>query len=149
MRPGPAPSVGSHAGPTFDAIADALEARGASLQIVRIHHLPDGSFPNGIPNPLLPENQSMTAEAVVAAGADLGVAWDGDFDPCFLFHHMGRYVPGEYVVGLLAQVFGAKGPGATVAHVPRVVWNTKAIVAAAGGDGRAGGRSHRARGMHL
>lgn len=121
------------AGPTFDAIAEALVARGAPLRFVRMHHAPDGSFPNGIPNPLLPENQPMTAKAVVAAGADLGVAWDGDFDRCFFFDHLGQFVPGEYVVGLLAQVFLAKEPGATIVHDPRVVWNTEAIVAAAGG----------------
>lgn len=121
------------AGPTFDAIAEALEARGAPLRFVRMHHAPDGSFPNGIPNPLLPENQPMTAEAVVAASADLGVAWDGDFDRCFLFDNLGQFVPGEYVVGLLAQVFLAKEPGATIVHDPRVIWNTEAIVAAAGG----------------
>lgn len=121
------------AGPTFDAIAEALEARGAPLRFVRVNHAPDGSFPNGIPNPLLPENQPMTAEAVVAAGADLGVAWDGDFDRCFLFDHRGQFVPGEYVVGLLAQVFLAKEPGAAIVHDPRVIWSTGAIVAAAGG----------------
>lgn len=121
------------AGPTFDALADELVARGAPLRFVRMHHTPDGSFPNGIPNPLLPENQPMTADAVIAAGADFGVAWDGDFDRCFLFDHEGRFVPGEYVVGLLAQVFLAKEPGATILHDPRVVWNTASVVAQAGG----------------
>jgi phosphomannomutase len=130
------------AGPTFDAIAEALVARGAPLRFVRMHHAPDGSFPNGIPNPLLPENQPMTAEAVVAAGADLGVAWDGDFDRCFFFDHMGQFVPGEYVVGLLAQVFLAKEPGATIVHDPRVVWNTEAIVAAAGGQAQPSRTGH-------
>jgi len=121
------------AGPTFDAIAAALAARGAPLEFVRLHHDPDGSFPNGIPNPLLPENQPVTANAVIAAKADFGVAWDGDFDRCFFFDHEGRFVPGEYVVGLLAQVFLAKEPGATIVHDPRVVWNTEAVVATAGG----------------
>lgn len=121
------------AGPTFDAIAEALAARDAPLRFVRINNAPDGSFPNGIPNPLLPENQPVTANAVLASGADLGVAWDGDFDRCFFFDHTGRFVPGEYVVGLLARVFLAKTPGATIVHDPRVVWNTQAIIAAAGG----------------
>ena len=121
------------AGPTFDAIATALQARGAPLRFVRMHHDPDGSFPNGIPNPLLPENQPATAAAVVAAGADMGVAWDGDFDRCFLFDHTGRFIPGEYIVGLLAQAFLAKQPGATIIHDPRVVWNTQDVVAQAGG----------------
>lgn len=121
------------AGPTFDAIEAALAEQGAPLRFVKMHHDPDGSFPNGIPNPLLPENQPVTAEAVVAAGADMGVAWDGDFDRCFLFDHHGNFIPGEYIVGLLAEVFLAKEPGATIAHDPRVVWNTQDVVARSGG----------------
>jgi phosphomannomutase len=121
------------AGPSFDAIAAELERRGAPLRFHRLHHDPDGSFPNGIPNPLLPENQPVTAEAVRAAGADFGVAWDGDFDRCFLFDHAGGFVAGEYVVGLLAEAFLAREPGATVIHDPRVVWNTRDVVARAGG----------------
>lgn len=121
------------AGPTFDAIAAALAARGAPLRFVWMHHAPDGTFPHGIPNPLLPENQPATARAVVEAGADLGVAWDGDFDRCFFFDGTGAFVPGEYVVGLLAQAFLAKEPGATIIHDPRVIWNTQDVVAASGG----------------
>ena len=121
------------AGPTFDAIATGLAARGAPLRFVRIHHDPDPTFPNGIPNPLLPENRPATAQAVVAAGADFGVAWDGDFDRCFLFDAAGGFVDGEYVVGLLAEVFLAREPGATVIHDPRVIWNTCDVVARAGG----------------
>jgi len=121
------------AGPTFDAIADALDARGAALRFIRMHHAPDGSFPNGIPNPLLPENQPVTAAAVRAHGADFGVAWDGDFDRCFLFDDQGNFVPGEYVVGLLAAVFLEKEPRANIVHDPRVVWNTLDVVAAGGG----------------
>ena len=94
---------------------------------------PAGRFPNGIPNPLLPENQPMTADAVVKAGADLGIAWDGDFDRCFFFDHTGAFIPGEYVVGLLAEVFLEKTPGAAIVHDPRVVWNTQGLVADLGG----------------
>ncbi|MCZ8151685.1 MAG: phosphomannomutase [Rhodobacteraceae bacterium] len=121
------------AGPTFDALATALAAKGAPLRFTRMHHDPDGSFPNGIPNPLLPENQPATAQAVIAAKADLGVAFDGDFDRCFFFDHEGRFVPGEYVVGLLAEVFCAKEPGATIIHDPRVILATQAAIARAGG----------------
>ena len=121
------------AGPSFDALADALAAKGAPLAFQRMHHDPDGRFPNGIPNPLLPENQPVTAREVVAQGADLGVAWDGDFDRCFLFDESGAFVAGEYVVGLLAEVFLAKEPGAAIVHDPRVVWNTADLVARAGG----------------
>ncbi|GAB1377358.1 phosphohexomutase domain-containing protein [Pararhodobacter aggregans] len=122
------------AGPTFDAIMTALAAKGAPLTIQRMHHQPDGRFPNGIPNPLLDENQPVTAEAVRASGADLGIAWDGDFDRCFFFDAGGRFVPGEYLVGLLAEAFLAKEPGAKIVHDPRVVWNTLDVVSAAGGQ---------------
>ncbi len=119
------------AGPTFDAIAAALE--GAPLTFLRMHHDPDGTFPHGIPNPLLPENQPATANAVTKAQADFGVAWDGDFDRCFFFDHTGAFVPGEYVVGLLAEAFLAREPGAAIVHDPRVIWNTIDVVARAGG----------------
>ncbi len=121
------------AGPTFDAIADRLSALKAPLEFVRVHHAPDASFPNGIPNPLLPENHAATADVVKAAGADFGVAFDGDFDRCFFFDETGAFVPGEYVVGLLASIFLEKEPGAKIVHDPRVIWNTQDIVAQKGG----------------
>lgn len=122
------------AGPTFDAIAAELAGRGAPLRFIRINHDPDSSFPNGIPNPLLPENQPMTADAVRAHGADLGVAWDGDFDRCFFFDEHGGFIPGEYIVGLLATAFLEKHPGEKIVHDPRVVLNTRDMIARAGGQ---------------
>jgi phosphomannomutase len=121
------------AGPTFDAIAAALTAAGAPLRFLRLHHDPDPAFPNGIPNPLLPENRPVTAEAVRAAGADMGVAFDGDFDRCFVFDEAGRFIDGEYIVGLLAAAFLGRHPGAAIVHDPRVIWNTQDIVAGLGG----------------
>lgn len=121
------------AGPTFDALAEALSRKRAPLSFICLNHEPDGSFPNGIPNPLLPENQPLTAQAVLAAGADMGIAWDGDFDRCFLFDHLGRFIPGEYIVGLLAEVFLAKEKGAKIVHDPRILWNTQEIVTRLGG----------------
>ncbi len=119
------------AGPTFDVIATGLA--GTPLRFVRMHHTPDGRFPNGVPNPQLAENQPATGAAVRAAGADLGIAFDGDFDRCFFFDHEGAFVPGEYVVGLLAAAFLAREPGAAIVCEPRVIWNTQDVVARAGG----------------
>lgn len=121
------------AGPSFDAIADRLAAMGAPLTFKRLFHEPNGSFPEGVPNPLLPENQPPTARAVRAAAADFGVAWDGDFDRCFFFDRYGAFVDGEYVVGLLAEAFLIKSPGAAIIHDPRVIWNTLDVVSEVGG----------------
>jgi phosphomannomutase len=122
------------AGPTLDAVTDKLAALGAPVEFIRTHHAPDATFPNGIPNPLLPANHAATADVVLREGADMGVAFDGDFDRCFLFDGSGRFVPGEYVVGLLASVFLAREPGAKIVHDPRVIWNTRDVVASAGGE---------------
>jgi phosphomannomutase len=121
------------AGHVVDALEQRLAGLGAPLQFIKIHHEPDGSFPNGIPNPLLPENRSATAEAVVRHRADMGIAWDGDFDRCFLFDEAGQFVEGYYIVGLLAAAFLAKHPGERIVHDPRLTWNTVDIVRAAGG----------------
>ncbi len=121
------------AGPTLDAIEAALHARGVAINFIKVNHTPDATFPNGIPNPLLPENRSATAQAVAQHGADMGIAWDGDFDRCFLFDHTGGFIEGYYIVGLLAQAFLAKRPGATIVYDPRLSWNTLDIVAQGGG----------------
>lgn len=121
------------AGPTLDALAEGLAKRGAQLDLVRMHHDPDGSFPNGIPNPLLPENRPVTAEAVKAAAADFGVAFDGDFDRCFLFDGAGGFVDGEHVVALLAAAHLAAEAGATIIHDPRVIWAVQDAVQKGGG----------------
>jgi phosphomannomutase len=105
------------------AVVDGLEPH-LPLEFIKVHHEPDGSFPNGIPNPLLPENQTSTANAVREHGADLGVAWDGDFDRCFFFDEHGSFIDGYYVVGLLAEAFLTKFPGSKIVHDPRLTWNT-------------------------
>ncbi len=121
------------AGPAFDEIARQLQAAGAPLEFIRMDHEPDSSFPNGIPNPLLPENRPRTAAAVVENSADFGVAWDGDFDRCFFFDGQGNFIDGYYLVGLLAQQALMDHPAATIIHDPRMIWNTQDIVASAGG----------------
>ena len=116
------------AGPTFDVIAKRLVDLGAPLEFIRVHHKPDATFPNGIPNPLLPENHAATGNVVRSHGADFGVAFDGDFDRCFLFDGGGNFVPGEYVVGLLASIFLQRETGGRVVHDPRVIWNSIDII---------------------
>ena len=118
-------------------VVDALEARfaelGVRLRFIKIHNEADGSFPHGIPNPLLPECRADTQRAVLAHGADMGIAWDGDFDRCFLFDERGEFIEGYYIVGLLAAAFLAKHPGERIIHDPRLTWNTVAVVSDAGG----------------
>ncbi|MBD7922546.1 MULTISPECIES: phosphohexomutase domain-containing protein [Xanthomonas] len=114
------------------AIVDLL-APHLPFEFVRVFHEPDGHFPNGIPNPLLPENREATAKAVKEHGADFGIAWDGDFDRCFFFDENGRFIEGYYLVGLLAQAILAKQPGGKVVHDPRLTWNTIEMVEDAGG----------------
>ena len=114
-------------------VIDDLEAKftklGIAIEFIKVHHQPDSSFPNGIPNPLLPENRAATSEAVVKHGADMGIAWDGDFDRCFLFDEQGEFIEGYYIVGLLAEAFLQKNPNARIIHDPRLTWNTIDIVA--------------------
>jgi len=116
------------AGPVVDLLAPHLP-----FTFIRMQHEPDGRFPNGVPNPLLPEKREATAQAVREHGADLGIAWDGDFDRCFLYDENGRFIEGYYIVGLLATALLQQQPGATILHDPRLIWNTREMVLAAGG----------------
>ena len=104
------------------------------FEFIKVHHQPDGRFPNGIPNPMLEENRAPTIEAIRAHGADLGLAWDGDFDRCFFFDEHGAFVEGYYIVGLLASVLLRGEAGGRVVHDPRLTWNTIEIVEAGGGE---------------
>jgi phosphomannomutase len=103
------------------------------FEFIKIHHEPDGHFPNGIPNPMLEENRAPTIAAIRAHQADFGIAWDGDFDRCFLFDEHGGFIEGYYIVGLLAAALLKGHPGGKVVHDPRLTWNTIEIVEAAGG----------------
>lgn len=114
------------------AIIDLL-AQHLPFEFIRLNHEPDGRFPNGVPNPLLPEKREATAAAVREHRADLGIAWDGDFDRCFLYDENGRFIEGYYIVGLLAEAILRQHRGATILHDPRLTWNTREIVQKAGG----------------
>jgi len=122
------------AGHVIDEIEKRFNAASIPIEFIKVHHEADGSFPNGIPNPLLIENRPATANAVKEHGADLGIAWDGDFDRCFLFDENGNFIEGYYIVGLLADAFLATNPGAKIIYDPRLTWNTIDIVESAGGE---------------
>ena len=127
------------AGPALDAIESAFNSLQVPIEFIKVHHQPDGNFPNGIPNPLLIENRAATRDAVIEHKADMGIAWDGDFDRCFLFDEQGAFIEGYYIVGLLAENFLAKSAGTNtspqkIIHDPRLTWNTIDIVEQSGGQ---------------
>ncbi|MDG1311174.1 MAG: phosphomannomutase CpsG [Porticoccaceae bacterium] len=122
------------AGHVVDALEQRFQAQGLPIDIVKINNEPDGTFPNGIPNPILHENRAPTIEAVLEHKADMGIAWDGDFDRCFLVDELGNFIEGYYIVGLLAEAFLRKNPGANIVHDPRLTWNTIDVVKRGGGQ---------------
>ncbi|MCY6413459.1 phosphomannomutase CpsG [Acinetobacter sp. VNH17] len=121
------------AGPVIDAIEQRFIEAKVPVEFIKINHQPDGSFPNGIPNPILLENQGVTSQAVIEHHADLGIAWDGDFDRCFLFDENGQFIEGYYIVGLLSEAFLSKTTNERIIHDPRLTWNTLDIVQQYGG----------------
>ncbi len=122
------------AGPVIDAIQARLQ--NTPIEMIKLHHTPDGTFPNGIPNPMIIANQTSTRDAVIQHGADLGIAFDGDFDRCFFFDETGAFVDGSQVVGMLAQAFLQKPgeAGASIVYDPRVLYNTEAIISENNGE---------------
>ena len=122
------------AGPVVDALQSRFANLNLPIEIIKIHNEPDGSFPNGIPNPILHENRASTIDAVIEHQADLGIAWDGDFDRCFLVDEKGQFIEGYYIVGLLAEAFLLKSPGSKIVHDPRLTWNTIDVVSRNGGE---------------
>ncbi|MBI9073207.1 MAG: phosphomannomutase [Melioribacteraceae bacterium] len=115
-------------GPALDAIESDLP-----IEMIKVFHNPDSDFPNGVPNPLLPENRKPTIDAIKKHNADLGVAWDGDYDRCFFFDENGNFIEGYYIVGILAKSILKKYPGENIVHDPRLTWNTLDEVKKAGG----------------
>lgn len=121
------------AGHVIDALEQRFNKLSLPIKLIKVHNNPDGNFPNGIPNPLLPECRQETTDAVILHEADMGIAFDGDFDRCFLFDEKGTFIEGYYIVGLLAEAFLEKHPGSRIIHDPRLCWNTIDIVATSGG----------------
>ena len=122
------------AGHVVDAIEERFNSLGLPVEIVKIFNQQDGNFPNGIPNPILHENRAPTIDAVIEHGADMGIAWDGDFDRCFLVDEKGNFIEGYYIVGLLAEAFLSKNAGAKIVHDPRLTWNTIDVAKRGGGE---------------
>ena len=122
------------AGPVVDAIESYFFEKDLPITIIKVNNEPDGNFPNGIPNPILHENRASTIDVVLANKADMGIAWDGDFDRCFLIDEKGQFIEGYYIVGLLAEAFLLKNPGSKIVHDPRLTWNTIDIVSKNGGQ---------------
>ncbi|WP_227690094.1 phosphomannomutase CpsG [Psychrobacter cibarius] len=116
------------AGPAVDLLIEKLAQAGAPIEVIKLHHTPDGSFPNGIPNPMIEANRVATQHAVLENKADLGIAFDGDFDRCFLFDEHGEFIDGSYIVGMLAQAFLNKYPNESIVYDPRVIYNTEAVI---------------------
>lgn len=121
------------AGHVIDEIELRFKNASLPVEFIKVHNYPDGSFPHGIPNPLLPESRQDTANAVIEHQADMGIAFDGDFDRCFLFDENANFIEGYYIVGLLAEAFLNKEPAAKIIHDPRLTWNTIDIVKSVGG----------------
>jgi phosphomannomutase len=113
-------------------VVDRLEPH-LPFEFIKVHHAPDGTFPNGVPNPMIEDNRRPTIDAIRRSGAAVGLAWDGDFDRCFFFDETGLFIEGYYLVGLLAEPFLEREPGARIVHDPRLTWNTLDIVAQHGG----------------
>ncbi|UXN36676.1 phosphomannomutase CpsG [Avibacterium paragallinarum] len=122
------------AGHVIDAIEAQFRAKRVPVEFIKIHNNPDGTFPNGIPNPILPDNRQDTIDAVLTYQADMGIAFDGDFDRCFLFDENGGFIEGYYIVGLLSQAFLQKNKGAKIIYDPRLIWNTVKLVEENGGE---------------
>ena len=111
-----------------------LISKNMPIEVIKLNFDPDSSFPNGIPNPMIKENRVSTSQAVIDNEADVGIAWDGDFDRCFFFDEKGNFIEGYYLVGLLAKSFLNKNRNEIVIYDPRLTWNTIDVVQRYGGD---------------
>lgn len=116
------------AGPSFNLLSKKLLNQGAPINFITLNEKPDPTFPNGIPNPLIEKNNKIIKKYIIEYGADLGIAFDGDFDRCFFFDEKANLIPGEYIVGLLASIFLDKEPRSTILHDTKVIWNINDVI---------------------
>lgn len=117
------------AGETLDRLEPYLP-----FELIKIHHEPDGAFPNGVPNPLIVERRADTREAILRYQADFGVAWDGDFDRCFFFDETGEFIDSSYIVGLMSEALLKEHPDATIVLDTRQILNSESVIQSAGGQ---------------
>jgi phosphomannomutase len=108
-------------------------ARLPQVDAITFNFDPDGSFPNHEPNPLLPENREFIVRATREAGADFGVAYDGDADRCFFVDDTGQFVPGDFTTALFAESILAGEPGGKVIYDVRASWAVPEAIERAGG----------------
>ncbi|MEK7598344.1 MAG: phosphomannomutase/phosphoglucomutase [Patescibacteria group bacterium] len=119
----------------FGMAGKALEKilEGTQTEIIKMNFEPDGNFPKGRPDPLIPENREEISKLVVENGADFGVAWDADADRCFFFTEKGEFIEGYFITALLAKIFLERFPGSAILHDPRLTWAVEDIVKENGG----------------
>jgi len=103
------------------------------ITIIPLNEKPDGTFPKGPPNPLLPENRKEFLDLILKEQADLGVSWDADGDRCFFADEKGNFIEGYFTTALLAQELLKKYPKSKVIIDPRLVWATTDAILEAGG----------------
>ena len=123
------------ANPNFGVGGKALDKilEGVDIDLIKINYNPDGNFPKGRPDPLIPENRDEISKLVVKHGADLGVAWDADADRCFFFTEKGEFIEGYFITALLSKIFLERSPEKIV-HDTRLTWAIEDMVAQSGGN---------------
>ena len=95
------------------------------LELIPLNFEPDGSFPKGPPDPMLPENRTETETLIREQHADFAAAWDADADRCMFFDEQGRFISGAYITALLADILLEKhGAANKIIFDPRVIWPT-------------------------
>ncbi|MCL5434889.1 MAG: phosphomannomutase/phosphoglucomutase, partial [Patescibacteria group bacterium] len=114
-------------------LSRAIELFNLPLTVIPLNEKPDGAFPKGPPNPLLPENRKETLELVKKEKADLGVSWDADGDRCFFADEKGNFIEGYFITAILAKEVLSKNPGGKVVIDPRLVWATSEEIKNSGG----------------
>lgn len=123
------------ANPNFGVGGKALDKmlEGLPVEVIKINYNPDGNFPKGRPDPLIPENREEISKLIVEHGADFGVAWDADADRCFFFTEKGEFIEGYFITALLGKILLEKSKGETIIHDTRLTWAIEDIIQEDGG----------------